>query len=192
MICPGHSGADHGHRTRPTCGPVRMHLLWLMSITLDPGFHPHVHPYPAMHVDLYADKRPPPQPRNGRYQPSRTPALPADRPPSWPPGMDAATSRPRPCSRRDWSCRRNFPGYPLPTPRTCRLASAAPFTTRRSPGHPRAFADSPGTAGSCRGEVEAAVHVEPEPPVGVDVRPEQRGQAPPVFLGELSGPGRVA
>ena len=31
-----------------------MHLLWLMSIMLDPGFHLHVHPYPAMHVNLYA------------------------------------------------------------------------------------------------------------------------------------------
>ena len=50
--------------------------------------------------------------------------------------------------------------------------------------------DSPSTSGG--GEVEAGVHVEAEPPVGVDVRPEQRGQSAPVFLGELSGPGRVA
>ena len=37
------------------------------------------------------------------------------------------------------------------------------------------------------GQIQAGVHVEAEPPVGVDVRPEQRRQAPPVFLGELSG-----
>ena len=43
----------------PTRGSVRIHLLWLMSITWV-YFHLHVHPYPAMHVDPYAD-RPGPQ-----------------------------------------------------------------------------------------------------------------------------------
>ena len=43
-----------------------------------------------------------------------------------------------------------------------------------------------------RREVETGVHVEAEPPVGVDMGPEQRGQSPPVFLGEPAGPGRVA
>ena len=40
----------------PTCGSVRIHLLWLMSITWR-SFHLHVHPFPAMHVDLYADRQ---------------------------------------------------------------------------------------------------------------------------------------
>src|SRR6478672_11422155 len=47
-------------------------------------------------------------------------------------------------------------------------------------------------AASCGGEVEAGAHVEAEPAVGVDVRPEKRGKPPPVFLSEFRGPARVA
>jgi len=78
---------------------------------------------------------------------------------------------------------------PTPPLRTPALAHPSSSSSSSSSS---AAANSPGTGGSRCGEVEAGVHVEPEPPVGTDVRPEQRGQSLSVFLRQLVGPHRVA
>ncbi len=65
-----------------------------------------------------------------------------------------------------------------------------PFRSRKSPVTYLVIAPQ-GRTVSCGGQVEAGIHVKAEPPVRIDVRPEQRRQPPPVFPGEFPCPGRV-